>query len=86
VRREFALFADRAPGLITYKRIADSWFVLSGDRGGQTNHTRVDLACGGRRWHIADLAYPLDQNIMRDAAVTHASHTLGKYRNVCPKK
>jgi hypothetical protein len=66
VRREFALFADRAPGPITYKRIADSWFVLSGDHGGQTYYTRVDLACGGRRWHIAELTYPLAQNAMRD--------------------
>jgi hypothetical protein len=85
VREEFATFADRAPGPITYKRIADSWFVLSGYRGGKIYYTRVDLACGGRRWHIVEVTYPREQKKMRDAAVRQASYALRKYRNVCPK-
>jgi hypothetical protein len=86
VREEFATFADRAPGPITYKRLADSWFVLSGYRESKIiYYTRVDLACGGRRWHIAELTYPREQKTMRDAAVEHASSALRKYRNVCPK-
>ena len=85
VRGEFATFADQAPGPITYKRVADSWFVLSGYRDNKIYYTRVGLACGGRRWHVAELTYPRQQKAMRDAAVAHASHTLHRYRNVCPK-
>lgn len=85
VRDEFATFVDRALGPITYKRLADTWFVLSGYRDNKIYYTRVDLACGGRRWHIAELTYPKEQKRMRDAAVAHASYTLRNYRNVCPK-
>ncbi len=72
-------------GDITYRRVADSWFVISGYRDDKIFYTRVELACGGRRWHVAELTYPRRQKARLDAAVTHASHTLRNYRNVCPK-
>ena len=85
LREELAAASQRSGGEITYRRVAASWFVISGYRADQIFYTRVELACGGRRWHVAELTYPRRQKARLDAAVTHASHTLRNYRNVCPK-
>jgi hypothetical protein len=82
--REELADASGQSGEITYRRVADSWFVISGYRGERIFYTRVELACGGRRWHMAELTYPKEQKRKLDAAVTHASRTLRNYRSVCP--
>ena len=84
LRQELAAASQQSGGEITYRRVAQSWFVISGYRDDRIFYTRAELACGGRRWHVAELTYPRSQKRKLDAAVTHASHTLRKYRNVCP--
>ena len=83
VKDRFAEMSKTAAGRITYRRLARSWFVLSGYRDGKIFYLRVDRACDGRRWHIAELTYPRAQKSRLDPAVAHASRTLGAYRNVC---
>ena len=82
--REELADISQSGGDITYRRVAGSWFVISGYRDDRIYYTRVELACGGRRWHMVELTYPKGQKRRLDAAVTHASHTLRNYRNVCP--
>lgn len=86
VTEEFATFSGRSNERITYKRLSDSWFVVSGYRGDDIFYTRVDLACRGHRWHVAELTYPRAKKTNMDAQVTHVSNTLRKYRNACPAR
>lgn len=86
VTDEFAMFSGRPSEQITYKRVSGSWFVVSGYRGDNIFYTRVDRACGGRRWHVAELTYPRAKETNMDAEATHVSNTLRKYRNACPAR
>lgn len=83
---QFARFSGRLNGQITYRRLSSSWFVISGYRGDDIFYTRVDLACTGHRWHVAELTYPRAKKTNMDAEVAHVSYTLRKYRNACPAK
>jgi hypothetical protein len=84
VRETFSDFSRDAGGPITYTRLAKSWFVISGYRGGEIFYVRVDRACDGQRWHVAELTYPRDQKAKMDPAVIRASHALSAYGEVCP--
>ena len=77
---------SRRDGDVTYSRKSRSWFVLSGYRGGEIFYTRVDRACGGRRWHVLELTYPRAAKADLDAAVTRVSRRLGRFQNVCPSE
>jgi len=81
----YAKMSRRDGDDVTYKRKARSWFVLSGYRGGEIFYTRVDRACGGRRWHVLELTYPRAAKRAMDAEVTRLSRNLGQFQNVCPK-
>ncbi len=83
VRETFSTFSRDAGGPITYTRVAKSWFVISGYRGRDIFYVRVDRACDGRRWHIAELTYPRGLKTKMDPAVIRASHQLSAYGNVC---
>jgi hypothetical protein len=83
VREMLSTFSRDAGGPITYTRVAKSWFVISGYRGRDIFYVRVDRACDGRRWHIAELTYPRGLKTKMDPAVIRASHQLSAYGNVC---
>ena len=86
VAAEFARLSGRSGEQVTYRRLSNSWFVVSGYRGEDIFYTRVGLACNGHRWHVAELTYPRARKTNMDAEVRYVSNTLSKYRNVCPTK
>ncbi len=83
VRETFSVFSRDAGGPITYTRVAKSWFVISGYWGRDIFYDRVDRACNGRRWHIAELTYPRGLKTKMNPAVIRASHELSAYGGVC---
>jgi hypothetical protein len=82
----YAKLARRDGDDVTYARKARSWFVLSGYRGDEIFYTRVDLACGKRRWHVLELTYPRAAKADMDAEVDRVSRSLRRYQNICPSE
>jgi hypothetical protein len=82
--RDFQFFAARPGEHVTYRARKGSWMVVSGYRGGRIFYRRADLACSGKRWHVIEVTYPRADKRRLDAIVTHISHSLASYGEVCP--
>ena len=54
---------------IGYRRIAQSWFVLSGEGNGKTFYEKVMFSCGGRLINSFAVIYPTDQSDQFDRIV-----------------
>jgi hypothetical protein len=77
--------APRRDERVTYQQRGRDWFVVSGYRSGEIFYRRVNLACGGTRWHSIELDYPRADKHRMDATVTTVSHRLQRFNNICPK-
>jgi hypothetical protein len=85
IARQAEDIADRPGETVTYRARKGPWLVVSGYRSDQIFYRRADLACGGTRWHLIEVTYPRSDKRKLDAAVARISHSLGNYRQVCPK-
>ena len=54
---------------IGYRRLAGSWFVLSGEGNGKTFYEKVIFSCAGRLINSFAMIYPTDQRAMFDPIV-----------------
>jgi hypothetical protein len=54
---------------ITYSRTADTWFVVSGNRGDEVFYERVSFTCGGRVINIWAITYPEAEGALYDRVV-----------------
>jgi hypothetical protein len=54
---------------IGYRRLAGSWFVLSGEGNGKTFYEKVMFSCGGRIINSFAMIYPTDQRRIFDPIV-----------------
>jgi hypothetical protein len=52
-----------------YRRLAGSWFVLSGEGNGKTFYEKVIFSCGGRLINSFAMIYPTDQRRIFDPIV-----------------
>jgi hypothetical protein len=54
---------------IDYRRLAASWFVLSGEGNGKTFYEKVMFSCGGRLINSFAMIYPSDRRHLFDPIV-----------------
>jgi hypothetical protein len=71
---------------VTYRRLADRWFVVSGVKGDRIFYRRGLRACRGKVWHHLAFEYPSEQKRAYDRIVTAVSRSLqpGDSNEDCP--
>lgn len=60
---------------IGYRRLGESWFVLSGEGNGKTFYEKVMFSCGGRLINSFAMLYPTDRRDIFDPIVEHIENT-----------
>jgi hypothetical protein len=60
---------------IGYRRLGESWFVLSGEGNGKTFYEKVMFSCGGRLINSFAMLYPTGQRQIFDPIVEHIENT-----------
>jgi hypothetical protein len=68
---------------IDYAPVRDSWFVVSGTRGGVTFYERVTFTCGGRLINSWAMLYPASERIVYDRIVEHVARSYRPGREGC---
>lgn len=72
---------------MTYERMSEDFFILSGYRGNDEFYERVVFSCGGRMINVWSLSYPPAQNALYDRIVEEIARTFRPVagREVCAK-
>jgi hypothetical protein len=60
---------------ITYDRVGDTYFVLSGIRGTDEYYERVTFSCGGRLINVWTMTYPIASRGLYDRIVEEIART-----------
>lgn len=60
---------------ITYDRVGDTFFVLSGTRGATEYYERVTFSCGGRLINVWTMTYPTAEKGLYDRLVEEVART-----------
>ena len=64
-------------GRVTYTRLGEVWFVVSGVGGGRIVYQRTVIGLGGRTVATLYISYPEDEKARWDTAVTLMSRSFG---------
>jgi hypothetical protein len=64
-----------------YRRLGQTWFVLSGEGNGRIFYEKVMFTCGGRLINSFAMIYPIDQRHIFDPIVERVEDTFRPARN-----
>lgn len=67
--RQFLISNQYAGAKIDYAPMRERWFVLSGDRNGETFYERVSFTCGGKLINSWAMLYPTEARRKYDRVV-----------------
>ena len=73
--RKFLISDLYAGAKIDYAPVKERWFVLSGDRNGQTFYQRVNFTCGGKLINSWAMLYPTSEHKTYDRVVEAIART-----------
>jgi hypothetical protein len=73
--RKFLISDQYAGAKIDYAPVNERWFVLSGDRNGQTFYQRVNFTCGGKLINSWAMLYPTSEHKTYDRVVEAIART-----------
>lgn len=67
--REYLISSQYAGAKIGYAPMRERWFVLSGERNGETFYQRVSFTCGGKLINSWAMLYPSEASATYDRVV-----------------
>lgn len=73
--RKYLLNEQYSGAKIDYAPVKERWFVLSGDRNGQTFYERVSFTCGGKLINSWAMLYPTSERKIYDRVVEAVAQT-----------
>lgn len=73
--RQFLISDQYANAKIDYAPVKARWFVLSGDRNGETFYQRVSFTCGGKLINSWAMLYPTSERKTYDRVVEAVART-----------
>lgn len=73
--RKFLISDQYAGAKIDYAPVKQRWFVLSGDRNGETFYQRVSFTCGGKLINSWAMLYPTSERKIYDRVVEAVAQT-----------
>jgi hypothetical protein len=75
-----------ASARITYDRLTETFFIISGTRGDQEFYERVTFSCGGRLINVWAMTYPIAERDLYNRIVEEVARTFrpAEGRDGCP--
>lgn len=73
--RKYLINEQYSGAKIDYAPVKERWFVLSGDKDGQTFYERVSFTCGGKLINSWAMLYPTSERKIYDRVVEAVART-----------